>query len=102
MPCPFYGDYHDTVWGTPVVDSKGLFNQLSLCTQQCGVSWKVVWNKRHHYNEAFHQWDMRKVAQMTEDDVETMCDKEGHWAGKLIQNKNKLRAIIHNAKQVRD
>ena len=33
--CIFEGEYHDAVWGTPVVDSEGLFAQLSLCTQQC-------------------------------------------------------------------
>ena len=100
MPCPFDGPYHDAVWGTPVTDSSGLFAQLSLCTQQCGVSWRIVWNKRHHYEEAFHSWDVRKVAAMGEADLEGLCDKSGPWAGKLIQNRAKLWAIIHNAKQI--
>lgn len=97
--CIFEGEYHDAVWGTPVVDSEGLFAQLSLCTQQCGVSWRIVWNKRLHYRDAFHHWDMRKVARMSEGDLDALCDKEGPWAGKLIQNRGKLAAIIHNARQ---
>jgi DNA-3-methyladenine glycosylase I len=97
--CIFEGEYHDAVWGVPVVESAALFAQLSLCTQQCGVSWKIVWNKRHHYREAFHGWDMRKVAAMSEADVDVLCDKQGAWAGKLIQNRSKLGAIVHNARQ---
>lgn len=100
MPCVFSGDYHDQIWGTPVLDSRGLFQQLSLCTQQCGVSWKIVWNKRLHYREAFHDWDMRAVARMTEEDLDALCDKEGPWAGRLLQNRKKLSAIVHNARMM--
>lgn len=96
--CLFSGEYHDVVWGTPVTDSAELFGQLSLCTQQCGVSWRIVWNKRHHYKSAFKDWDMRAVAAMGEADLDRLCDKEGPWAGKLIQNRKKLDAIIHNAR----
>ena len=94
-----WGEYHDEVWGTRVTDPKVLFAQLSLCTQQCGVSWKIVWNKRHHYEAAFHNWDLARVASMSDADLDAFCDKEGPWAGKLIQNRGKLSAIIHNARQ---
>ena len=87
MACAFAGDYHDTIWAL-VRASRILFAQLSLCTQQCGVSWRIVWNKRHHY-EAAHGWDRRRVAQMTDDDVDALCDKSGPWAGKIIQNRPK-------------
>ena len=99
MACAFAGDYHDTIWGVPVRDSRILFAQLSLCTQQCGVSWRIVWNKRHHYEAAFHGWDRRKVAQMTAEDVDALCDKSGPWAGKIIQNRPKLAAIVNNAQK---
>ena len=99
MPCHFDGEYHDHVWGTPVTDSKELFAQLSLASQQAGVSWRVVWNKRLHYCDAFHGWDMRKVAAMTDADLDALCDPQGEWAGRLMQNRSKLNAIIHNAKQ---
>lgn len=97
--CHFSGEYHDKVWGTSVTDSKGLFAQLSLATQQCGVSWKIVWNKREHYAIAFHNWDMSRVALMTNADLDVLCDPHGPWSGKLIQNRRKLAAIIHNARQ---
>ena len=94
-----WGEYHDEVWGTRVTDPKVLFAQLSLCTQQCGVSWRIVWNKRHHYEAAFHNWDLARVASMSDADLDALCDREGPWAGKLIQNRGKLSAIIHNARQ---
>lgn len=97
--CFFGGEYHDLVWGTPVTNTSDLFAQLSLCTQQAGVSWRVVWNKRHEYRAAFKDWDMWAVAAMTERDLDLLCDKEGPWKGRLMQNRNKLFAIIHNARQ---
>ena len=84
MSCAFEGEYHDVVWGTPVTDSRDLFAQLSLCTQQCGVSWRIVWNKRHFYEAAFKNWDMRRVAAMSDADLDHMCDKHGPWVGKVM------------------
>jgi len=97
-PGCFSGDYHDSVWGSPVTDTTTLFGQLSLITQQCGVSWKIVWKKREHYREAYHGWDMWKVSTMTEADLDDLCDKDGPWAGRVMQNRKKLHAIVHNAR----
>ena len=99
MPCIFTGEYHDLVWGTPVLSSQELFAQLSLASQQAGVSWRIVWNKRHDYKAAFYNWDMRKIAAMGEADLDRLCDKDGPWVGRVMQHRNKLSAIIHNAKQ---
>jgi DNA-3-methyladenine glycosylase I len=98
--CVFEGEYHDVVWGSAVRDDDTeLFAQLSLASQQAGISWRIVWNKRHHYRRAFHQWDLGKVAAMDDEtDVERLAAKDGPWAGKLIQNRNKLRAIVLNAR----
>ena len=97
--CAFSGDYHDTVWGTALTSSKELFAQLSLASQQAGVSWRTIWNKRHDYSAAFHQWNMQRVSKMMEADLDVLCDKEGPWAGRIMQNRTKLSAIIHNARQ---
>lgn len=97
MACVFSGEYHDDVWGSPVLCPRALFAQLSLCTQQCGISWRVVWAKRAHYTAAFHDWDVDKVARMSDEDVGALCDPLGPWKGRLIQNRNKLSAIVHNA-----
>jgi DNA-3-methyladenine glycosylase I len=97
-PGCFSGEYHDTVWGIPVTDTTTLFGQLSLITQQCGVSWEIVWKKREHYRQAFCDWDMHRVAAMTEADLDRLCDKDGPWAGRVMQNRPKLAAIVHNAR----
>ena len=82
MACAFAGDYHDTIWGVPVRDSRTLFAQLSLCTQQCGVS-------AHRLEQApplrggLPRLGLPQVAQMTAEDVDALCDKSGPWAGKL-------------------
>ena len=47
-------------------------------------------------------WDSRKVAQMTAEDVDALCDKSGPWVGKLIQNRPKLAAIEQRAEVRRD
>ena len=85
--------------GYAATDATQIFAQLSLASQQAGVSWRIVWNKRAHYAAAFHDWDMAKVAAMTAADLDLLCDKEGPWAGRLMQNRAKLAAIIHNARQ---
>ena len=94
----FDGEYHDLVWGKPVSDSKELFAQMSLASQQAGVSWRIVWNKSEHYRAAFHGFDMHRVAVMTDAEMDDLVDRSGQWAGKLMQNRNKLQAIVHNAK----
>ena len=64
----FEGEYHDSGWGSAVrAEDRELFAQLSLASQQAGISWRVVWNKKHHYEKAFHDWDLRKVAAMDDE-----------------------------------
>ena len=66
--------YHDDIWGTPLREDQALFEVLSLCSQQCGLSWRVIWNKRRDYNEAFHGFDMQRVAAMDEASVRALVD----------------------------
>jgi DNA-3-methyladenine glycosylase I len=86
--------YHDEIWGTPLCDDQALFEQLSLCSQQCGLSWSVIWNKRSDYQQAFHGFDMQRVAAMDEASVRALVDSP---LG-VIHNYNKLNAIVHNAR----
>ena len=43
------GAYHDNIWGRECRDARTLFMVLSLCSQQAGLSWRVVWSKRDAY-----------------------------------------------------
>lgn len=94
-PCYDWGPYHDEVWGTPLRTSRELFAQLSLASQQAGLSWRVVWSKREGYAAAFRGWDFRAIASMTATDVDELCGPA--WAGRVLQSRRKLEAIVHNA-----
>ncbi len=96
--CPWTGNdalmiqYHDEEWGKPVKDDKILFEFLVLESFQAGLSWKTVLHKRENFRKAFAQFDVKKVAAFTEEDVERLMQDAG-----IIRNQLKIRAAINNA-----
>ena len=64
-----YLKYHDEEWGQPVTDDRTLFEFLVLESAQAGLSWITILRKREGYREAFHHFDVEKVAQMTQEDI---------------------------------
>ena len=85
--------YHDEEWGKLVTDDKILFEFLVLEGAQAGLSWITVLRKREGYRKAFHNFDVEKVAQMTDVDVERLMMFDG-----IVRNRLKIRSIISNAK----
>ena len=85
--------YHDREWGQPVHDELRHFEFLLLETQQAGLSWRTILNKREHYRHAFAGFDPRKVAKFGERDLERLMGDAG-----LVRNRRKLQAAINNAK----
>ncbi|UGS43025.1 DNA-3-methyladenine glycosylase I [Pseudocitrobacter corydidari] len=90
---PLYIDYHDKEWGVAQRDGQQLFEMICLEGQQAGLSWITVLKKRENYRRAFHQFDPRKVAAMTEVDVERLVLDAG-----IIRHRGKIQAIIGNAR----
>ncbi|HEX4869734.1 MAG TPA: DNA-3-methyladenine glycosylase I [Moraxellaceae bacterium] len=96
--CPWCGDdplyvrYHDEEWGVPSRDDRHLFEMLCLEGQQAGLSWITVLRKREAYRRAFHGFDPRKVARMSDADIEVLLSDPG-----LIRHRGKLTAIRDNA-----
>ena len=90
---PLYISYHDDEWGQPVYDDAHLFELLCLEGQQAGLSWITVLKKRENYRNAFHQFDPRKVAAMTDEDIDVLMQDAG-----LIRHRLKLDAIVVNAR----
>jgi DNA-3-methyladenine glycosylase I len=90
---PLYIDYHDKEWGVAQRDGQQLFEMICLEGQQAGLSWITVLKKRENYRRAFHQFDPRKVAAMTEEDVERLVLDAG-----IIRHRGKIQAIIGNAR----
>ncbi|MEB4675833.1 DNA-3-methyladenine glycosylase I [Enterobacteriaceae bacterium G50] len=90
---PLYIDYHDKEWGVAQRDGQQLFEMICLEGQQAGLSWITVLKKRENYRRAFHHFDPRKVAAMTEEDVERLVLDAG-----IIRHRGKIQAIIGNAR----
>jgi DNA-3-methyladenine glycosylase I len=87
--------YHDEVWGTPTLDERALFEALTLGVFQAGLSWRVVFGKREGFREAFHDFDVAKVAAMGEGDVARLI----HDAS-IVRNRAKIQATLANARVV--
>lgn len=89
---PLYVKYHDEEWGVPSHDDRHLYEKLCLEGQQAGLSWITVLKKREAYREAFFNFDAKKVAKMTDAEVEARLGNPG-----LIRHIGKLMAIRDNA-----
>jgi DNA-3-methyladenine glycosylase I len=90
-----YIDYHDTEWGVKLDGEDELFERLSLEAFQAGLSWITILKRRQGFRKAFHNFKIRKVAKMTEKDIEALMQNEG-----IIRNRAKIQATIHNARLI--
>lgn len=84
--------YHDEEWGVPEHDDTKLFEFLVLETAQAGLSWQTILNRREGYRKAFNNFNYNKVANFTEEDVQSLLQDVG-----IIRNKLKIRSTISNA-----
>ena len=62
--------YHDAEWGVPLHGDPQLFEMLTLEGAQAGLSWRTVLLRRHLYREAFHGFDIARVAAMEDAELE--------------------------------
>lgn len=90
---PLYIAYHDHEWGVPVKDPQRLFEMLCLEGQQAGLSWITVLRKREAYRRLFHQFSARKIAAMTDDDIEQRLRDPS-----IIRHRGKITALLTNAR----
>jgi DNA-3-methyladenine glycosylase I len=88
-----FGRYHDEVWGTRTYDEPALFEALTLGVFQVGLSWSVVFGKREAFRKAFRDFDVAKVAAMTERDVDRLVQDAS-----IIRNRGKIQATVDNAR----
>jgi len=85
-------DYHDTEWGAPLHDDRGLFEFLCLEGAQAGLSWRTVLTKRENYRKAFHNFEIARVAAMKDRELEKLLLDPG-----IIRNRLKVTAARDNA-----
>ncbi len=85
--------YHDTEWGVPLHDERGLFEFLVLEGAQAGLSWETILKKRDGYREVFDHFDIRAVAGYDGRRVQRLLRNPG-----IIRNRLKIQAAIANAR----
>jgi DNA-3-methyladenine glycosylase I len=85
--------YHDREWGTPLKNSRKLFEFLILDGAQAGLSWLTILKRREGYRLAFNGFDPEKIACYGEKDTNRLLKDE-----RIIRNKLKIRSVIENAK----
>jgi DNA-3-methyladenine glycosylase I len=90
---PDYAVYHDTEWGRPVRDDDGLYERLTLEAFQSGLSWITILRKRPAFRAAFAGFEIAKVAEFGEADVERLLTDAG-----IVRNRAKIEAAIANAR----
>lgn len=90
---PRYIRYHDEEWGVPVHDDCKLFEMLILESFQAGLSWECILNKREAFRMAFDQFDLEKVCEYGDDQLEILRQNPG-----IVRNRLKIRAAVNNAR----
>ncbi len=88
-----YVKYHDEEWGKAAKDDKTLFEFLVLESAQAGLSWITILRKREGYRRAFYDFDVKRVSQMTDEDVERLMRFDG-----IVKNRLKIKSVIVNAR----
>ncbi|RYE09432.1 MAG: DNA-3-methyladenine glycosylase I [Hyphomicrobiales bacterium] len=86
--------YHDEEWGRPVTDDNRLYEKLCLEGFQSGLSWLTILKKRPQFRKQFKNFDIRKVARMSGDDVERLLQDAG-----IVRHRGKIESTINNAKR---
>jgi hypothetical protein len=83
------GRYHDEVWGTRTYDESAMFEALTLGVFEVGLSWSIVFGKRDAFRKAFRDFDVAKVAAMTEHDIDRLVQDAS-----IIRNRAKIQATV--------
>jgi DNA-3-methyladenine glycosylase I len=97
LSSPDYVEYHDSEWGRPLHGEAKLFERLTLEAFQSGLSWLTILRKRENFRRAFDGFDVDRVADYGEPEVERLLGDAG-----IIRNRRKIEATIANARAARD
>ncbi|MFT4621253.1 MAG: DNA-3-methyladenine glycosylase I [Polaromonas sp.] len=94
---PLYVTYHDTEWGVPERDPRGLWEQLILEGFQAGLSWITILRKREGFRSAFAGFDPVVIAGWGDGDVTRLLADPG-----IVRHRGKIEATIGNAQAYLD
>jgi DNA-3-methyladenine glycosylase I len=93
LSTPDYVSYHDDEWGRPVHGDTALYERLTLEAFQSGLSWLTILRKREGFRAAFAGFDIERVAEFGERDVERLLDDAA-----IVRNRAKIEAALANAR----
>jgi len=85
-------EYHDREWGVPQHDDRTLFEFLVLEGAQAGLSWRTILDKRDNYRRAFRDFDIARVARMSDTALERVLTNSG-----VVRNRLKIWSARTNA-----
>ncbi len=88
--------YHDLHYGVRIEDDNELFCRLIMEINQAGLSWHTILVKEKNFRKAYHNFDIKKVANYKEKDFERLMQDAG-----IIRNRLKINAAIYNAQQIK-
>jgi len=66
---------------------------LTLEGAQAGLSWLTILRKRENYRKVFHDFDCKKVAVYTQQDIRRLLGDPG-----IVRNRLKIESTIKNAR----
>ena len=89
---PELAHYHDTEWGVPVRDDQQLFELLILEGAHAGLSWETVLKKRQGYRDQFHNFDVGRVASMSDEELAQALTNPA-----IIRHRQKVASTRKNA-----
>ena len=92
-----YAAYHDTEWGVPVHDDRTLFEMLILEGAHAGLSWETVLRKREGYRAQFHDFEVARVAAMSDADLAGALQNPG-----IVRHRQKVASTRKNAQVFMD
>jgi DNA-3-methyladenine glycosylase I len=92
---PLYVSYHDNEWGMPIHEDRLLFEFLVLEGAQAGLSWLTILKKRDNYRKAFDNFEIERVAQYGQPDIDRLLLDPG-----IVRNRLKIASAIQNARGV--
>lgn len=85
--------YHDTEWGIPCHDDRRLFEYLMLEAMSCGLSWKLMLQKREVFHACLAEFDYERLAAFTAADIDRAMAYPG-----MIRSRRKIEAVVSNAR----
>lgn len=84
--------YHDDEWGRTINTDDGHLERMALEIFQCGLSWRLVLQKRDGLRDAFEGFRVADVAALSPRDVSRLMLNPD-----IIRNRRKIEATIRNA-----